>query len=149
MLDCLIAFQTVTPAQRIAVEFCEISQVLNDPNRERLASSLVERKTSGNGSQVSSERNGVSAKGESASRSEKWGRGDELLESTVDRVSRGLRFSARSLLTFATDLAVEAGVGEPFDSDRFSDFSLSRSSVCRSNRFGISLVQYERQGLLD
>ena len=62
-----------------------------------------------------------------------WGKyRDKLLESSVDSITRSLGLHAGSLLSFTADLAIEARIGEEFDSDRFSSFSFCQCSV--SNR---------------
>ena len=85
----------------------------------------------GDGGEVAGEGDGVSACDQSywSSRENKERR-DALLEGTIDRVTRGLGLLASRLLALAADLAVEAGVGKPLDTDGVSDLQVGGGVVC-------------------
>jgi hypothetical protein len=123
-----MAFQTVTPAQRTVR--CEEGGQLGDgkmtPGKRLTGSGDLKGKSLGNGSEVTSEGNGV------------------LLEGSIDRVARGLRVGASRLLALAADLTVQARVGEPLDSDGVSDLERSGSVVGDGDDTTSSLVASDK-----
>mgnify|MGYP001579101108 CR=1 FL=1 len=86
----------------------------------------------GDGGEVAGEGDGVSACTQESiwSSCKIQGTRNALLEGTIDRVSRGLGLLASRLLALAADLAVEAGVGKPLDTDGVSDLQVGGGVVC-------------------
>lgn len=58
---------------------------------------------------------------------------DSLLEGSILGVTRGLGVGAGRLLSLAADLAVEARVGEPLDTNGVSDLERGRRVVSNSD----------------
>jgi len=119
-----MAFQTVTPAQRTVrgEEGGQLGDGKTTPGKRLTGGGDLERKSLGNGSEMTSEGNGV------------------LLEGSINRVARGLRVGASRLLALAADLTVQARVGEPLDSDGVSHLERSRSVVGDGDDATSSLV---------
>lgn len=128
-----MAFHTVTPAQRTGRREGRPGQlgdgVLEAVRKRLTRGGDLESESLGNGSEVTSVGDGV------------------LLEGSVDRVARGLRVTAGSLLALAADLTVQARVSEPLDSDGVPDLERGGSVVGDGDDATCSLVASDERKL--